>query len=98
MVEDPYPPCPMGNECPATHECLQYTVDGELAFSICVPTGCAGSGECPEPTSGNASPVCVGGAPMFCTLDCAGDTEGCPDGMDCRYVVDFGVWRCLWPV
>jgi hypothetical protein len=88
----------MGNECPASHDCIQYTSGGVLAYSICVPTGCAASGECPDPTSGTADPVCVGNSPMFCTLDCADDTDTCPTGMVCRYVSNFGVWRCLWPL
>jgi hypothetical protein len=53
--------------------------------------------DCPDATSGTATPVCEGPpGTNICVLSCV-DAQ-CPDGMDCIDVFGNGiVLRCVWP-
>jgi hypothetical protein len=97
--DEPYGACPNGDDdCTERQDCRTYYDQGQPAATVCVEEGCTDAGDCPIPSSGTADPVCVGFDPQFCTLDCEADTSGCPTGMDCAYVEDFQVYRCVWAV
>ena len=103
-----YPPCPSGqdNECGPGFNCVavvQTSQQGQqIVGTVCGDSNCDPGGSvalCPQPTSGNATLVCLGLQPPACTLLCD-NGETCPDGMDC-YQVDlsqnFSTSVCAWP-
>jgi hypothetical protein len=97
MPEELYPPC-FDGDCPPDHQCRHYSTDVDpLAFSICTPLDCGNDDDCPDPSTGMADTVCVGSMPTFCQLDCAMAMDDCPTGMECVWVTDIDVYRCLWP-
>ncbi|HWB77203.1 MAG TPA: hypothetical protein VG755_19690 [Nannocystaceae bacterium] len=81
---DPYGSC-MDDECIPGSECMPL---GALP-QTCAPS-CNDDTDCPPPTSGEASPTCIGqGQNKGCALECSGDGE-CPDGMECSS------WQPRW--
>lgn len=91
-----YPPCENADPpCPEPYD--QCFGGGGGGGGWCT-FSCMDAGECPEPSSGDAVPVCEG--PMgndVCMLDCS-DGATCPDGMDCQGFGPMGQFmRCTWP-
>ena len=95
--DENYPDC-LDGDCPDGYQCRHYsTLSDPLAFSICTPLDCTDGDSCPDPGPTTATTVCVGNDPTFCQLDCEAAMEGCPTGMECVWVGDIDVYRCLWP-
>lgn len=103
---DPYGPCwpgePMGGaHCEAgEHGAICIADDARMTGAAC-SSECELAGDCPDPLSGSASPVCVDiGDFNICVLDCDVD-EDCPDGMQCSVFATGALdpWpaACVWP-
>lgn len=92
---DPYGPCDGDRGCGASAQCEP---SGALPLTCAEP--CETDDECPAPTSGTASPVCVplDDAGSWCVLPCASNGNGadCPDGMECsEWQPEIGE-LCTW--
>lgn len=87
-----YVDCDNSDQCGPNGTCVGFDY-GEGIANICYVS--CDLGECPVPESGTADPICIG-VYNGCGLDCGNDAE-CPGGMECYYLVNFGVSRCAWP-
>jgi hypothetical protein len=85
----------MSTDCETDLVCsgLGFTMTGGTSPGYCAEM-CESADDCTKPKTGAIEPTCVasgfGGGPMgggmqmmHCTLDCATNTDGCPDGMKC---------------
>lgn len=84
--------CSNSDECGEGGTCVGFDYGDGIA-NICYVS--CDLGACPPPADGDADPICIG-AYNGCGLDCAGN-QACPEGMECYYLVNFGVDRCAWP-
>lgn len=87
-----YPGCMVDEDCSDPYTlCWPPPEVGTPNFCT---TECTDPGDCPEPTSGDATPVCEGPPGTdICVLDCSmGD---CPDDMECTDIFGDGAFlRC----
>jgi len=89
---DAYPACMADEDCSEPYT-LCWPPKNFGTPNFCT-LECTDAGECPVPTSGEATPVCEGPPDTnICVLDC---TEGeCPDGMNCVDIFGDGEFmRC----
>lgn len=94
---EPYPACQASQPyCAGSDVCLILESGGNVLASWCSETGCDGPGDCPTPSTGNATKECVDSGDGFCVLSCAVDDD-CPTGMDCYSVNGGSFYRCAWP-
>jgi|GEM_PF-3284919 len=91
---DAYGPCE-DEICPVSSLCTAGAVGGE----VCSPA-CGDADPCPDPATGDASPMCVPNGPglgSFCALLCNVGTTTCPDGMSCSPIEEgAAVGSCVW--
>lgn len=93
---EPYGMCPCidGQE-----SCVDFEVNDVTISNVCYWLVCSDQGDCPQPSTGTATPICASGFPNGgCGLDCSGGAS-CPSGMMC-YEIWTGtsiVDRCAWP-
>jgi len=80
-----YGPCAGDLTCAAAFDCEEVDLRGNLGLNWCTQP-CNGSGDCPDPDDGTASPICRPGAgvgdPSICALACDDETS-CTSGMEC---------------
>ncbi|MEM7154150.1 MAG: hypothetical protein AAF799_14980 [Myxococcota bacterium] len=89
-----YPSC-AERDCPEPYDVCFEPGGGDLGDWCTFE--CEGNDECPDPSSGTATPLCAGPPGQdICLLDCSkGD---CPDGMICIGLGMGGnAMRCAWP-
>lgn len=90
---DSYPGCMVDEDCSDPYNlCWPPPEFGTPNFCT---LECVDAGDCPEASSGGATPVCEGPPGTdICVLDCSmGD---CPDGMDCVDIFGNGAFlRCV---
>lgn len=97
--EATYPACPNGlGDCRQSSYEYDYCYGDSPdvpGYSMCTPA-CVFNSGCFSATSGSISPQCRGPFPLSrCVFDCTDNPGGCPDGMVCVDVDDYG-FRCLW--
>lgn len=97
--EAAYPACQPDADpvCPKPYElCWPEGGPGGGGNNFCT-IECESPDDCPQPTSGEAVPVCEGPPGTdVCILDCS--KGACPDDMECVDVFDNGMFlRCIYP-
>ena len=84
--------CMGAGECAAGLQCTAFM--GGNGF--CTQANCMDDADCTDqPGSGSVMATCSGFG--LCTLDCAMDMSGCPDGMECQTFGGGGFAFCNYP-